>query len=211
VLETWLGKQPVAEDYVVDMFGQQPEALLALPEGGLRTAPLPAYLGVAQLSLHGRDEPGQPVFEDEIMGSGLHDRGGGLLAHCSGDKDERHVQAVVPQHLQCFLRAERRQVVVADHDVRGAGRQRLGDSLDRLHTLVRHLDATAAQVSDHQQGVVVAVLDDQYPDRGHARLSAGHSGAGWLISSQYIPSRLAALRKSLNTTGLRTKLLAPSR
>jgi hypothetical protein len=45
----------------------------------------------------------------------------------------------------------------------------------------------------------------------HALSPGSQSGAGWLSSSQYIPSRLAALMKSLNTTGLRTKLLAPSR
>ena len=55
-------------------------------------AALAPVRGLAQLALHGRHEPGQPVLEHEVVGAGLHQRRGGLLADLAGDQDERHVE-----------------------------------------------------------------------------------------------------------------------
>jgi hypothetical protein len=174
VLETRLGDQPVAEDDVLDVLGQQPEAFFAGQQGGLGAVPLPAYLGVTQLSFHGRDEPGQAVLEYEVLDSCLHDLGRGLLAHCPGDHDERHVEVAVPQHPQGVKRAEPGQVVVADDEIRRPGRQCLGYRRQGFRALVGQLDAAAAQVGDDQQGVVVAVIDDQQANRRYAQPLVTH-------------------------------------
>jgi hypothetical protein len=203
--------QPVPEDDVLRVLGEQAETLLALPQGGLGVPALPPLGRLVQLALDGRGEPGQPVLEHEVAHAGTHHRGRGLLPHLPADQQHRDVRVVPADLLEGLLGAEDRHVVVADHHVGGAPGEGGGEARGGVRALVADPHAGPGELAQDQDRVVVAVIDDQDVHLVHRAHPPRPAGAGWFTSSQYTPSAWTASTNSPKTTGLRTKLLAPSR
>jgi hypothetical protein len=198
----WIPAPP--EDDVLRVIGEQPEPFLAVPQGRLRGAALAAAGGFAQLAFDGRYQTGQPVLEHEVVGTGAHQRGGGLLADLARDQDERDIDGRIgTQQPQRLVRPESGYVVVADDHVGCLVAERRGQAGGGLDTTRRDVDPGPPELPEDEQGVVVAVLDDEQSDR-HGHASPRHIGAGSFINSQYTPSTRVASTNSANTTGLRT-------
>jgi hypothetical protein len=178
------GEVGVPEDHgeqivevVRDAPGEPAEGVepFGLPQLLLQGSALPAFLRLLQLAPDDRHEPAHPVLQHDVVGARAHQHRRLLLPDPPADEDERQIVATVPEQFQRLLGTEPRHVVVADHQVRGALAQRLGDLLGALGTLVVDAEPAAPQMGGDQQRVVVAVLADQQPDQPPA--AAGHGAA----------------------------------
>jgi hypothetical protein len=165
------------------VLGEQAEALFAQVQRGQRGVPGAARLGFVQLTLDGGQQPGEAVFEDEVVRAAAHEPGGGLLADLTGHEDERDVEPVLGQQCQGPLGAEAGDGVVGYDDVRGAQAQRLRHRRGAVHPLEVGSEPATGEVRRDQDRVVLVVLTDQDPDWSvHSVLLAG--GGGTLTRSQ---------------------------
>ena len=153
-----------------------------------------------QRAFDGIAQPRNPVLEQIIRGAAPHGFHGGLLAHGSGNQDERKVQTARPQQLHRPQTGELRQGIIGQDDVRQFFKLREKIRL-RLHALPHELQAGAPQLRHHQLRIIGRILDYQdFEWRGHG---AGNQGLGvWLNCSQYCPNMRTDLPNSSKSIGL---------
>jgi hypothetical protein len=101
---------------------------------------------------------------------------GDVLAHPPGDEDERQVGVDRADDLQRVDPAERRQVVVGDHDVPALAQERGAQVVRIFDDLVVGREACLAQRDELELDVVGRVLDEQDADARLAHVSASSDG-----------------------------------
>ena len=72
---------------------------------------------LGQGAFDGGTQPRQTILENEIVGAGLDERSGRLVAQRARDGDDRQIGALLPHQLDRRKTVEFRQLVVAEHDI----------------------------------------------------------------------------------------------
>jgi hypothetical protein len=150
-----------------DLAQDRAQALLALLHLGQRLAPLAPDVGLAQLALHGRHQPGQVVLEDVVVGAGLHRGHRQLLADAPRHDDERQVDAQLLHEVQRGGRPEPRQGEVGDDQVPLLTSHRGSHGRRRLHSLERDVEPGLVQETDNEDRIIIHVFDDEHAQRFH--------------------------------------------
>ena len=144
------------------------QPLLAFPPRFIRRLAGPARFRLAQLALHGRGEPGQPVLHHVIVRPALHRGDGHILADVPGDNDDGNVVAGLVQELDRGRRAELGHDEVGNDQIPLPLGQSGAHSLSTIHPHMIDEIAAAAQFEQDQIGVVFRILDQQQVQRPHA-------------------------------------------
>ncbi len=189
-----------ADDIRVD---EVPQVRLFFAQLGFGAPVLGAQAAVAQLALHRGGQPLEVLLDQIVGGAGAHRLHRGLFADGAGDDDEGNIELGLLHQLQRSTRAEARHAVIREDQVPAAPRQSRRKCLGGVDALELRIGKGPLQLGGHQQEVVFRILGDQDMQPRRHDL-AGRLGAGWLSSSQKIPSCLAASVNSAKSTGLRT-------
>ena len=127
-----------------------------LSDGGVLEGPTQR-----QGALHGGPQPEQPVLHDEVDRAFLDEADRGLFVERSGDDDDGRERPFALHHMQRVERAELRQRVVGQHDIRGEVVQGMAQVGSALHALGRAAHAGAAQLAEQELRVGGDVLYQQ--------------------------------------------------
>ena len=127
----------------------------------LQPAAVAPHHGVLDRPIDGGRQPLQPVLHDVIGGAGFHRRDRGVLADAPGDDEKGDVGEPVADQREGGGRLERRQVVIAEHDVPRPALQRGEQLRRRLDPLGDRIEAPCAQCADHKLGVRGRVFDEE--------------------------------------------------
>ena len=121
---------------------------------------LPADLRLAQLPLHGGNEPDEIPLEDVILGARLHHRHRRLFADVPRDDDEREIAPALPEQLQRGGCVELRHRIIGNHQVPGSAIQGRLHGFRRLYALENGIIVCLPKLLQEQLGVIRRVLDD---------------------------------------------------
>ena len=119
------GAQVALPDAVTGRLQRQPEAFVLGLEAFTQALLLAMRLGLAQLSLHRRNQPGHAVLGDVVLRAGLHQLYRRFLTNQTGKHDERQVEFCGPNDPQGIQRVKSGKIVVGQHQVPAVICQRL--------------------------------------------------------------------------------------
>ena len=164
--------------------GETAEAHLAHAKRLLGQLAGVTYPRLAQLPLNGRNEARHPVLHDEVLGARLQRGHGGLLADRARDDDDGDVEVTPADERHGPRRVEGGQRVVRYDDVpRRTPVERCAHRVACLDSFEGHVEPAASKLPQDERGVVLGVLDEEYPEGvGHAY--ARLAGAVSLRTSQ---------------------------
>lgn len=147
-------------------FDEAVEARLAGAEGLFRDEAVAAGGGLLELAFECRDETGEILFRDVVVGTGTHGVDGHLFGDGTGEHDERDIEGGRVEELEGGGAAEIGKVVVGEDDIwKIRGHERGGHLVGGLDASDDGRKTMTTEVTLEEERVVGIIFDEENAKR----------------------------------------------